>query len=123
MLPIDHNNQELHTAICTRYQALIWAALDAELFRSAVFYAERYWAFDHESHGSRHLYCQALLKAGQTHQALNYVTASNGFVPCGGCDELRAKCFTALGRWREAKEALEQTIADQSDSPCRCFVR
>jgi anaphase-promoting complex subunit 3 len=90
-----------------RFQSLIWTCIDSDLTRSAVFYAERYFAMAQQSHEARHLYATALLRDGQTYSALGIVNIAQD-TQCAGCLELKAKCSTALGRFRQAHEALEQ---------------
>lgn len=96
-----------------RFQSIIWSCLDADLTKSAVFYAERYYAMDRTSHDSRHLYATALLREGQTYSALYLV---NGPLDeqCTGCLEIKSKCCTVLGRHRQARDALESTIRDSN---------
>jgi anaphase-promoting complex subunit 3 len=111
---------ELGSALSARYGALIWACLDADLVRSAVFYAERYFAQDPAQHDARHLYSTALLRAGQTHSALWFVNTPKP-TRCGGCEEVRARCLTTLARFREAKEALDAAVVGQGYPPrCAC---
>ncbi|KAJ7752015.1 hypothetical protein B0H16DRAFT_1419180 [Mycena metata] len=97
--------------LAQRFQALIWSCLDSDLTKTAVFYAERYFAMDPQSHESRHLYATALLHQGQPHSALTLVKVPRE-QQCVGCLELKAKCCTALGRHRQAKEALEESLRD-----------
>ena len=92
-----------------RYQSLIWSCLDSDLTKTAVFHAERYYSIDKRNHDSRHMYATALLREGQTHSALNLVNIPSD-IQCGGCLEIKAKCCTALGRHRQAQEALEATL-------------
>jgi anaphase-promoting complex subunit 3 len=96
-------------ALHARFAGLIWSCLDQDLPRSAVFYAERYFALDQENHDARHLYSTALLRAGQTHSALCAVSQPRD-KRCTGCEEIRAKCLTTLGRFRDALEALEHSL-------------
>lgn len=73
-----------------------------------------------KSHDARHLYATALLRAGQTCSALHLVS-----VPlesrCSGCLDIKAKCCTALGRHRQAREALEECMRDANYTPTRMF--
>lgn len=87
--------------------------LDADLTKSAVFHAERYFAIDPTNHDSRHLYAIALLREGQTYSALNLVNSAEDN-QCTGCLEIKARCCTVLGRHRHAREALEATLQDVS---------
>ncbi|KAJ7738514.1 hypothetical protein DFH07DRAFT_841056 [Mycena maculata] len=93
-----------------RFQALVWSCLDSDLTKTAVFYAERYFAMD-QSHDARHLYGTALLRQGQPHSALSLVKIPRE-QQCVGCLELKARCCTVLGRHRQAKEALEESMRD-----------
>ena len=94
-----------------RFNTLIWACLDADLHKSAIFYAERYFALDHGNHDARHLYATAMLRANQPHSALHLVNLP---LPpdqrCNGCFEIKAKCCSTLGRHRQAREALEDIL-------------
>ncbi|KAF9476333.1 TPR-like protein [Pholiota conissans] len=96
-----------------RFQSLIWACLDADLTKTAVFHAERYFAMDRTNHESRHLYATALLREGQTYSALHLV---NGPIDeqCTGCLEIKSRCCTMLGRHRQARDALEATLRDSN---------
>lgn len=109
-----------------RYRSLIWSCLDADLIRSAVFYAERYYAHDNANHDAQHLYATALLRSGQPHSAHHLVHRASES-RCSGCLELKAKCCSALGRHRQARDALEQCARDSTYTPTRAlfllFVR
>jgi len=94
-----------------RFQNLIWSCLDAELFKSAVFFAERYHVLDQRTHDARHLYALSLLKCGQTHAAMSLVNQLPG-LRCSACAAVKAKCCTALGWHSKARQALEETLAD-----------
>ncbi|KAF8892565.1 hypothetical protein BD779DRAFT_1509674 [Infundibulicybe gibba] len=99
-----------------RFQSLVWSCLDSDLTKTAVFHAERYYAADPHNHDSRHLYATALLREGQTYSALALVNIPTD-AQCTGCLEIKARCCTALGRHREAREALEATLKDHSYVP------
>lgn len=99
--------------VAQRFQSLVWACLDSDLTRTAVFYAERYFALDQHSHDARHLYAITLLREGQTYPALCVVNISRQD-QCSGCLELKAKCCKILGRYREAQEALEEAAKELS---------
>ena len=103
-----------------RFAQLIWSCLDASLHRSAVFYAERYYALFPESHDARHLYATALLESGQPHTAHHFVSTSS-MPKCSGCLEIKAKCCTALGRHRQARDALEECLKDPLYTPTRTW--
>lgn len=107
------NDQALTLAQCIplRFQAIIWSCLESDLVKSAVFYAERYYALDNQDHDARHLYATALLRCGQPHSATALVDLPADS-RCGGCSEIKAKCCTALGRHRQAREALEDSLTD-----------
>lgn len=96
-----------------RFQSIIWSCLDADLTKSAIFHAERYYAMDRTNHDARHLYATAFLREGQTYSAMYLV---NGPLDeqCTGCLEIKAKCCTALGRHRQAREVLESTLRDSN---------
>ncbi|KAG5635898.1 hypothetical protein H0H81_009723 [Sphagnurus paluster] len=89
---------------------------DADLTKTAVFHAERYYSVDQRNHDSRHLYATALLHEGQTYSALFLVNQPTA-TTCNGCLEIKAKCCAALGRHREAREALEATMLDPTYVP------
>jgi hypothetical protein len=97
--------------LCQRFRSLIWACLDSDLTKSAVFHAERYFAMDRTNHEARHLYATALLREGQTYSAMHLV---NGPLDeqCTGCLEIKSKCCSVLGRHRQARDALEATLRD-----------
>ncbi|ESK96921.1 20s cyclosome subunit (nuc2 cdc27) [Moniliophthora roreri MCA 2997] len=99
-----------------RFQSLIWSLLDSDLARSAIFYAERYFAMNQSSHEARHLYATALLRGGQTYSALCVVDISRE-QQCSGCLEMKAKCCTALGRYRQARECLEEALPTVAYAP------
>ncbi|KAJ3510682.1 hypothetical protein NMY22_g15903 [Coprinellus aureogranulatus] len=94
-----------------RFQSLVWSCLDSDLVKTAVFHAERYWSIDKSNHNARHLYATALLRAQQTYSALHLVSGPQD-QQCTGCLEIKAKCCTALGRYRQAREALDATLRD-----------
>ncbi|TFK72166.1 TPR-like protein [Pluteus cervinus] len=102
--------------LCQRFESLVWSCLDSDLIKSAVFHAERYFAMDQQNHDARHLYATALLREGQTYSALCLVNIPRE-QQCTGCLELKAKCCTALGRHRQAREALERALLDLSYMP------
>lgn len=97
-----------------RFQSLIWTCLDFKLARSALFYAERYYVLDMDNHDARHLYATALLRSKRPHSALKVVSDLEQ-TRCNGCSEIRAECYSALGRPRQAREALEVRLQDSSD--------
>jgi anaphase-promoting complex subunit 3 len=66
---------------------------------------------DRTNHDSRHLYATALLREGQTYSALYFVNGAQDD-QCTGCLDIKAKCCLALGRHRQAREALEGTLRD-----------
>jgi anaphase-promoting complex subunit 3 len=102
--------------VAQRFQTLIWAFLDSDLTRTAVFYAERYFALDQQSHDARHLYATSLLREGQIHPALCVVNISRQD-QCSGCLELEAKCCNMLGRYRQARRALEDAAKEIANMP------
>lgn len=112
---LNHMQQESPPSffphLAQRFQSLVWSCLDSDLPRTAVFHAERYYALDQNNHDARHLYATALLREGQTYSAISLVTVSPN-TQCSGCLEIKAKCSTALGRHRQAREALEGTLQD-----------
>ena len=101
-----------------RFNYLIWACLDADLHKSAVFYAERYFALDQGNHDARHLYANVMLRANQPHSALHLVNLPQD-QRCNGCLEIKAKCCSTLGRHRQAREALEDVLKNAADVPSR----
>lgn len=105
-----------HLATC--YTNIIWMCLDSELFQSAVFFAERYYALDHNNHDARHIFATTLLHAGRKNSALSLLRdhrCSN----CCGCQHLKAQTCNLLGRHREAREALEASLSDPGYVPTR----
>lgn len=107
--------------LAQRFQSLVWSCLDNDLTKTAVFHAERYYALDQRNHDSRHIYATALLREGQTHSALTLVNVSKD-IQCSGCLEIQARCCTALGRHRQARDALEVTLHDPSYIPTGPFL-
>lgn len=99
-----------------RFNSLVWSCLDADLHKSALFYAERYFALDQDNHDARHLYATAMLRASQTHSALHLVSLPLD-QRCSGCLEIKSKCCSLLGRHRHAREALEESLKDSTYSP------
>ncbi|EKM83048.1 hypothetical protein AGABI1DRAFT_111570 [Agaricus bisporus var. burnettii JB137-S8] len=110
---LDPSTRLFFPSLCQRFQSLIWLCLDADLTKSAVFHAERYFALDPTNHDSRHLYAIALLREGQTYSALGLVTSAEDDC-CTGCLEIKSRCCTVLGRYRHAREALETTLHDSN---------
>ena len=108
LMPPDH--KQIKHEIWRQH---IYGCLDVELYRSAVFYAERYFAIfrdspeARDSHEARHIYATTLLRSGQPHSAFHLVNLPKDQA-CNVCYEVKAKCCTALGRHRKAREALEQ---------------
>ncbi|KII88979.1 hypothetical protein PLICRDRAFT_108812 [Plicaturopsis crispa FD-325 SS-3] len=115
-MPVPEPPFSFQPQLCQRFKSLVWSCLDADLHRSAVFYAERYFAMDQQNHDARHLYATALLRAGQTFSAMCLVNIPPD-ICCPGCLEIRAKCCTVLGRHRQAREALEQCMSDSTYTP------
>lgn len=109
--PTAAMQQEAHPSslpyLCQRFQHLVWSCLDSDLTKTAVFHAERYFAMDQRNHDARHLYAMALFREGQTYSALCLVNVAPD-IQCVGCLEIKAKCCSALGRHRQAREALEE---------------
>lgn len=105
-----------HAQLCKRFGSIVWSFLDSELLRSAVFYAERYYSMDRSDHDGRHLYATALLREGQTYSAMNLVDNARDS-PCSSCLVIKAECLAALGKHREAREALGQTLRDADYAP------
>lgn len=106
--------------LAQRFQSLVWSCLDADLTKTAVFHAERYYSLDQRNHDSRHLYATTLLREGQIYSALSLVNQPST-IHCSGCLEIKAKCCTALGRHRQAREALEATMQDSAYVPSGSF--
>ncbi|GBE82491.1 Anaphase-promoting complex subunit 3 [Sparassis crispa] len=102
--------------LCHRFNTLIWSCLDVDLYKSALFYAERYFVLDTNNHDARHLYATALLRSGQPHSAHFLVNLPTD-IRCSGCFEIKAKCCTALGRHRQAREALEESMRGRAYTP------
>ena len=102
--------------LATRFRELIHAFLDAGLPKSAVFYAERYFALDNKCHDALHLYSKSLLSCGQAHSALWFVRPPYQQDPCPGCFIAQGECYTALGQHSQAGEAIEASLRDRSHS-------
>jgi len=105
-----------HLATC--YTNIIWMCLDSELVQSAVFFAERYYALDHNNHDARHIFVTALLRAGRKNSAL-FLLRDHRCSNCCGCQHLKAQTCNLLGRHREAREALEASLSDPGYVPTR----
>ncbi|KIY51024.1 TPR-like protein [Fistulina hepatica ATCC 64428] len=105
--PMASSNSHL----AQQFQSLIWSCLDADLTRSAIFYAERYFATDQNSHDARHIYATALLRDGDVYPALRLVTTPPDRA-CYLCLDIKAKCCTKLGRQRQARDAIETMFQD-----------
>ncbi|KAH9951396.1 protein prenylyltransferase [Amylocystis lapponica] len=106
----------LSAHLCHRFNTLVWSCLDADLTKSAVFYAERYFVLDTSNHDARHLYATALFQSRQPHSA-HFLVNLPADSRCSGCCEIKAKCCSALGRHRQAREALEESIRDPNYTP------
>jgi len=105
-----------HLATC--YTNIIWVCLDSDLVQSAVFFAERYYALDHNNHDARHIFVTALLRAGRKNSALSLLK-DHRCTNCCGCQHLKAQTCGLLGRHREAREALEASLSDPGYVPTR----
>ncbi|KAI0736888.1 protein prenylyltransferase [Fomitopsis betulina] len=113
---MPHDTPSVH--LCQRFGSLIWACLDANLYKSALFYAERYYVIDTSNHDARHLYATALLRSGQAHSALYFISTGGAMESrCTGCLEIKSRCCTALGRHRQAREALDASMRDSTYTP------
>lgn len=100
--------------LAARLRELINAFIDAGLPKSAVFYAERYFALDNRNHEALHLYSKSLLSCGQTHSALWFVRAPYQQDPCPGCFIAQGECYASLGQHAQAGEALENSLRDRT---------
>lgn len=97
----------------SRLTTLIWRCLDADLLKSAQFYAERLFALDGKNHDSRHLLATVTIRLNQYHSALQLVTRPADDL-CIECLILASKCCDALGRYRRARELIDQAITFKS---------
>ena len=104
-----------------RLGVLIWQCIDAELYKTALFYAERYFALDPTNHDARHAYATAFLRTGQPLSAHNLVIMPAD-QKCAGCAEIRGRCLSALGRHRQAGLAMEECWSDRNYTPTRAFL-
>jgi anaphase-promoting complex subunit 3 len=96
-----------------RLTSLIHRCLDAELLKTALFYAERLFALDGTNHDSRHLLSKVMLKLDQPHSALHLVTRPQDD-PCAGCLFMAAKCNEKLLRPRKAKDLMTAALGIMS---------
>lgn len=107
--------------LCRHCSSLVWYFLDANLYKSALFYAEMYFALEPKNHDARHLYATALLEAGQPHSAHRLVN-----LPldnrCTGCVDIVAKCCMKLGRHRQARGALDVCLQNPDYTPSRASL-
>ncbi|KAG8810830.1 anaphase-promoting complex subunit cdc27, partial [Serendipita sp. 400] len=85
------------TLVAQRLTTLIHRYLDAELLKTALFYAERLFAMDGTNHDSRHLLANVMLKLDQPHSALHLATRPQD-EPCTGCLYIAARCNEKLQR-------------------------
>ncbi|KAI0948283.1 hypothetical protein AcV7_009080 [Taiwanofungus camphoratus] len=106
----------LSSPLCHRFNDLIWSCLDTDLYKSALFYAERYFVLNTNNHDARHLYAIALLRSSQPYSA-HFLVNLPAESRCSGCLEIKARCCTALGRHRHAREALEESLRDLTSKP------
>lgn len=104
--------------LATCYTDIIWMCLDSELVQSAVFFAERYYALDHNNHDARHIFATALLHAGRKNSALSLLR-DHRCTGCCGCQHLKAQTCNLLGRHTEAREALEASLSVPGYVPTR----
>jgi anaphase-promoting complex subunit 3 len=107
--------------LATCYTNIIWSCIDADLPKSAVFYAERYYALDHNNHDARHIYATSLIRSGQTQSAL-YLLREEQCTSCCGCLQLKSQACSVMGRYRQAQEALEGSLKDPDYVPTRKFI-
>jgi len=93
----------------SRLTSLIYRFLDAELYPTALFFAERLFAMDGTNHDSRHLLANVLLKLQQPHSALHLATRPQDD-PCIGCLSIASQCNERLLRPRKAMELAGKAL-------------
>ena len=101
-----------------RLTSLIYRFLDAELYITALFFAERLFAMDGTNHDSRHLLANVMLKLQQPHSALHLATRPQDD-PCVGCLFIASQCNERLLRPRKAMELAANAlkIMTTTDAP------
>jgi anaphase-promoting complex subunit 3 len=101
-----------------RLTSLIYRFLDAELYITALFFAERLFAMDGTNHDSRHLLASVMLKLQQPHSALHLATRPQDD-PCVGCLFIASQCNERLLRPKKAMELAANAlkIMTTTDAP------
>lgn len=92
-----------------RLRSLIYRFLDAELFVTALFFAERLFAMDGTNHDSRHLLANVMLKLQQPHTALHLTNRPPDDL-CVGCLFLASQCNERLRRPRKAMDLAAKAL-------------
>ncbi|KAG8759045.1 anaphase-promoting complex subunit cdc27 [Serendipita sp. 396] len=103
------------TLVAQRLTTLIHRYLDAELLKTALFYAERLFAMDGTNHDSRHLLANVMLKLDQPHSALHLATRPQD-EPCAGCLYIAARCNEKLQRPGKSKDLMSKALHVMSNS-------
>ena len=93
----------------SRLRSLIYRFLDAELFVTALFFAERLFSMDGTNHDSRHLLANVMLKLQQPHTALHLATRPQDD-PCVGCLFLASQCNERLRRPKKAMDLAAKAL-------------
>lgn len=117
----DSTLSPISPQLCQRYGALIWSSLDANLYKSALFYAERYIVQDPQNHDARHLYATVLIQAGEPHSAQTLVNLPAKEVRCTGCLYVLAQSYIKLGLLEKAREAFKGCSRDSSYISTRTY--
>ncbi|KAG8970835.1 anaphase-promoting complex subunit cdc27 [Tulasnella sp. 419] len=125
--------------IAQKYRSLIWSSLDCSLYKTALFYAERYFYSEQhlyihstdstyppnqlqQFHDARHLLAECLLRNNQVHSAIQLIGGKSavgaggfgnnpwGTDDCVACVEVFSRCCVKLGRFRQGHEALSKVM-------------
>lgn len=86
--------------VIAQFRQLIWQALDTESLPTALFVAERLFAYDPKSADSAHIHAICLYRDGQ-YQAALHVTKN--WLKYVGCAYVYAQCCLKLGGGKESE--------------------
>lgn len=84
--------------IVAQFRSLIWQALDTDTITTALFVAERLYAYDPKGADSVHLFALCLYRDGQYQAAENL---TKGWFRHVGCAYVYAQCCLKLGGGKE----------------------
>lgn len=84
--------------IVAQFRSLIWQGLDTDTITTALFVAERLYAYDPKGADSVHLFALCLYRDGQYQAAENL---TKGWLRHVGCAYIYAQCCLKLGGGKE----------------------